>query len=1415
MHTLSTFQNSLDAHGLHAIGLLLLWSTSLLGTAWLIAALLRRKSPAVRYCVWQFAMSGLLVLPSVFLLLPGVPLGLSLPGTDSTIPLAEATPPASDPPAWISPRAAGTDALSPLDGEPRGPVTPPSARPAPRELAAQAERPAAPAERMGEAGLREASAVVNRDEPRSIRWSWIVVGLWALGTAVQFVWLAFCMRRARRLILRAAPVSDPGVEIIRSELERELGLSRRVPLLTSAELRGPIMVGVFRPHILLPTDCARWPAKKMRLVLLHELAHVARRDVFWQLMARGATAAYWFHPLAWLALRRMRQERERACDDRVLLVGVGAVEYAAGLVEFAAGLAGRPQRSLGGVALAEQLPLEDRVRSILNPTSPRNPASAAMRAALLAVVAGLVLTLGAMRPFSPVPKALAGPPPEEAAGTDSDKANGKNVDRKAPQTTAAEAAPPAKSEPTAEEPAPDEPKQIPSKGSMRVRVIGPDGQAIAGAKLFANVSFWNRNAKLNKQWVIKNKHYVTDGDGMAEIELPKIVEDLRLWARKDGYAPMFAMWWPKLEPGLTAIPEEFTYHMQKGTVLGGVVKNDDGRPIEGVEVDVRYDENGVQSGPTNRAGFDSWLANDGNVRTDAQGRWSLDNVPAGDDVKVSIKLSHPDYIDDKDWGSLQKEQLVTTQALRDQTAVIVMHRGVVVSGTVTGADGNPLPGALVIRGDRPYWDEGSQEVRTDADGRYQLPSLPPDPMHLTVVAEGWMPEWRAIQISASLPPLDFNLQPGKKLRIRFVDEAGNAVPRVSVAIQEWHGGESLYNVVHSNVLATNIPRTSDDNGIYEWTWAPDSPVKYSFGRQGFAAVEASITADDQEHVVTLPQPLRIAGTVVDANTGQPLAQFTQVPILNFRENFPLLDRPNAVQRTGGKLNFELIHTGAKRSLQIEAPGYASVRVGPFAVGMKVPPLAVRLTPAEPFVGRVVIDAGQGVADARVYVGSYTEHLYLNDLDAEDGSRSSNYVVHTNDQGEFEIAHQLERYSLFVVSDQGYGEAERAVGKRPGTVKLRRWAKVRGRLLQAGKPMANCNVQLDPIRDSGGDAPRGDVRFYTATDQDGSFVFERVPPVPSRVKAYLHWSVDGPLSSSRSVPIAPSPGEEITVNLGGGGAELTGRLALDPPAAADFDYHFGLNYLVARRPGIAPPETVADDGFDWRNGWSDAWASSNEGAVYLWTLHHWFVKPEADGRFRISGVEPGEYDLAFRLYGSTEGCLVHPVAMVVVPVTVREGQTTLDLGTIKVPAVPGVNVGDPAPDWTFTGLDGRQHGLNESRGKHVLIDFWASWCSPCVAKLPEVEALRKQYATQPGLVVLGANLDQQPARAERLLRRYKLPWQHALLGDWSATDVPKRFGVASVPTYVLIGPDGRVAARSSSTAPLVEILEKAASGPASR
>ena len=127
------------------------------------------------------------------------------------------------------------------------------------------------------------------------------------------------------------------------------------------------------------------------MVLLHELAHVKRRDCLTHLVAQIACAAYWFNPLAWMAARRLRTERERACDDLVLASGTRGSDYADQLLDIARVMrAGRFPAVLAGasLAMAQRSQLEGRLMAILDPSVPRRGltrARQALRADLLGV----------------------------------------------------------------------------------------------------------------------------------------------------------------------------------------------------------------------------------------------------------------------------------------------------------------------------------------------------------------------------------------------------------------------------------------------------------------------------------------------------------------------------------------------------------------------------------------------------------------------------------------------------------------------------------------------------------------------------------------------------------------------------------------------------------------------------------------------------------------------------------------------------------------------------------------------------------------------------------------------------------------------------------------------------------------------
>src|SRR5207253_55644 len=167
--------------------------------------------------------------------------------------------------------------------------------------------------------------------------------IWLVGAGLVLAQWLVGMARVQRLGKQCRCVTEGPLAAMAGGLARELGLRRPVTLLMSRPETGPIVPmtwGFRRPVVLLPGESEEWPESRLRSVLLHELAHVQRRDWPAQLLTCLTCALYWFHPLVWLAARQLRIESERACDDRVLAAGVRATDYASHLLEIVRSLRG-------------------------------------------------------------------------------------------------------------------------------------------------------------------------------------------------------------------------------------------------------------------------------------------------------------------------------------------------------------------------------------------------------------------------------------------------------------------------------------------------------------------------------------------------------------------------------------------------------------------------------------------------------------------------------------------------------------------------------------------------------------------------------------------------------------------------------------------------------------------------------------------------------------------------------------------------------------------------------------------------------------------------------------------------------------------------------------------------------------------
>ena len=245
---------------------------------------------------------------------------------------------------------------------------------------------------LAPAGVVEAAPDVSAPVRPTLWLAWLMP-MWLFGAAAVMFPITVGHLRIRQSLRRAETVSDPLLE----ELSAQLGLRRQVGLRRSRETDVPLSYGFLRPMVLLPGESTEWSAERRRVVLLHELIHVKRLDALFCLIAQVSCAAYWFHPLAWLALARFRREQEQSCDDAVVIAGTRQSVYAEHLVDLARSISAARPMFPAALSMAETCNLEQRVEALLDPRRNRRALNRRICAAALSAIVACVLPLAAVR----------------------------------------------------------------------------------------------------------------------------------------------------------------------------------------------------------------------------------------------------------------------------------------------------------------------------------------------------------------------------------------------------------------------------------------------------------------------------------------------------------------------------------------------------------------------------------------------------------------------------------------------------------------------------------------------------------------------------------------------------------------------------------------------------------------------------------------------------------------------------------------------------------------------------------------------------------------------------------------------------------------------------------------------------------
>jgi beta-lactamase regulating signal transducer with metallopeptidase domain len=193
---------------------------------------------------------------------------------------------------------------------------------------------------------------------------WVLL-IWIIGILFSLIKIVMGDIGLLRLTKKAEPVKDGNLHAMVKRLSDELRLRQKVLLLLSTECIIPFTYNVFKPAILLPSDVSEWSMERLRAVLIHELAHIRRKDCLTQYISRIVCALVWFVPLVWVAYKNLLIEQEKACDCFVVSAGEKPADYAAHIVDLVRFSRGRVIRAGIYSALGKKDILERRITHVL------------------------------------------------------------------------------------------------------------------------------------------------------------------------------------------------------------------------------------------------------------------------------------------------------------------------------------------------------------------------------------------------------------------------------------------------------------------------------------------------------------------------------------------------------------------------------------------------------------------------------------------------------------------------------------------------------------------------------------------------------------------------------------------------------------------------------------------------------------------------------------------------------------------------------------------------------------------------------------------------------------------------------------------------------------------------------------------
>jgi len=1378
--------------------------------------LLRKKVRAVfRYCIWMLVLVKL-VLPTTL----SSPTGLGY---------------------WFGDTISVIVSEQPLVTEQTAPMLPsiePASETVPSETAITV-LPSASTVHAPIANIPSESAIAVSSATVSLSWQGFAFLGWLAAVTAMALLLVQRMFFVRGLLAQSKKPNDSMIDIF-EQSRKQMGTRKPIFLKFSPVASSPSVCGLLRPTILIPQNLPdKLKNEDLRSILLHELAHIKRGDLWVSLVQTLLQIAYFYNPLLWAANTIIRKVREQAVDEMVLAtMGEQAEDYPETLLNISRLTFSRPALRLRLIGVVEsKKALTGRIKHILSRPFPKTAKLGFLGLITIIITASILLPMTKAETDSTELESS-----QETLVGETEQSSNKEIPNivsgvvtdKLGRFRSHVYISPSGANPWGK-------IRTDAKGHFTIENIEPGrkvwlaySQHSKAMGLFSIPENYNGQALhvvLNYQEAeISGRVIDGNGAGLADRQVELVFQTkegltftIPVYRKTDEYGVYNSS--PTLcgsglrvqakvintdenaqeyitEP-VALVDNQLNVEMpllitgqgqytdsEDGRVLySGRVLNEQNEPVVGAKVALSYrwhNSMGVYGKKT---------------MTDLQGRWSR-RLPA-DHSNLSVRLEHPDYISfhyDQSSRQLPKAELL------DGSNIMVMKNGLRIKGTVRTPEGKPVENALVVAG--RYYSSSDGKIiedcttdRTRVDGSFSIGGLPQQQVDLDVSAPGYASVITSVEVSNDTEFVEVTLKKGRTYRGQIVDKDGNPLEGIKVRCDEWN--------VEGKRRHFSVLTKTDHQGLFSVPDVPDiGRLTFGFGKsrtplKGFSK-QMPEDLSKVDRIVMYKTPV-FTGKVIDAESKEPITKFTITQGCQWKstDEEPSWSRHYKNQLSSEDGSFEQKWAGfhitypcdGAAFIKIEAQGYYSQSSPPVEFGKQYDPFVIELTRSKQLTGTIVDSEGNPAVGAEVGWVGPGRKAFISDgkFDRRGFSYQAETIVTADQQGHFSLNPEREAGLIVIMHEQGYAQMSSTDFQDHSEIKLIPWARIELTFDQL-ESEKNSEIGIATLtqRDNTDMTPHIYWMFDRFTTTKDSLTLEHIPGEPLHIAKTLRFE------QHNARFLEPQPGKTHKIHLGRKGNTVKGKIKLIDSASHD--------YANPRQSHVAAFKVNDESGlpekFKNLHRSSFNWLFQDQASVYpaSRTYQNRFIPTiDPEGNFTLDDIPAGEYELVINLHdqlGKNVSCgrgVLKSAA--VIPFTVEKQRSITQLARIDLKRLIYPSSGQKAPLFEARTFDGKTVSLTDYRGKIVLLEFWATWCGPCIQQMPIIKKVYETFEGNKNFVMLGMNLDWDINKAEKYVAVEKLTWPQLSLGNMAESDIVSKYGIGGVPTSILICPDGKIIAQN--------------------